>query len=845
MWIANVPHGHSAFNSDKQYQVFRNVKDFGCKGDGVSDDTECINLAISSGNRCGGPKCGSSTVTPALVYFPSGKYLISKPIIMYYYTQLVGNALNPPTLIAASNFQGMAMIDTDPYLNDGSEGQWYVNQNNFFRQVRNFIIDLTQTPASSSTTGVHWQVAQATSLMNLHFKMSTDAAAKHQGVWMENGSGGFMSDLTFDGGKYGMWVGNQQFLTRNLTFNGCQTAIFVNWNWQWTFKDINVNNCQIGIDMSSAGVNSSSQIGSVILMDSTISNTKTGIKTFGNLPSSNDTSGSLLLDNVKANGVAALVTDKQGTAILTSNSVQQWGIGSHYTDTSGKPQYSRGDISTKPTKPQVLLGSNGSYFTRSRPQYETLDAKSFAPVTSFGAKGDGQTDDTQAIQKALNQSAGCKIVYFPAGTYIISNTVHVPAGSRLTGEAWSILMAKGQAFQDETKPTPMIQVGNPGDSGMVEFSDIIFSSMNNQKGAVLVEWNMAQSEQGNSGMWDTHFRVGGSIGSNLQYAQCAKPGGSNTTSRYLHQILHLGKGDRGHYQRQGDAHRKDASLEDILVEERETNLHQLKYYVDGEDHMPPLAQPAAAARDASSPHHMDKRQESQPSQTPDYSQCYGVHTLMRMTSSASAYLENVWAWTADHDLDDSELQRKITVYTGRGILIDNTKGPIWLYGVQSEHSVLYQYQLDGTQNVMMAMIQSETPYFQPNPAAPKPLTANTNAPWQDPTYSDCQVTSTNSCNMAWALRSSNSSNIYVYGAGLYSFFNNYDQACLDPENCQQSLVELSPNKNLFLYNINTKGTVQMIVGSGSNGNNTAWAKAADNRNGFCQTINAFLGQASS
>lgn len=32
----------------------------------------------------------------------------------------------------------------------------------------------------------------------------------HQGIWMENGSGGFMSDLKFTGGRFGMWVGNQQ-----------------------------------------------------------------------------------------------------------------------------------------------------------------------------------------------------------------------------------------------------------------------------------------------------------------------------------------------------------------------------------------------------------------------------------------------------------------------------------------------------------------------------------------------------------------------------------------------------------------------------------------------------------
>ena len=36
---------------------------------------------------------------------------------------------------------------------------WYTNQNNFFRQVRNFVIDLTGLPATTGT-GIHWQVAQ-------------------------------------------------------------------------------------------------------------------------------------------------------------------------------------------------------------------------------------------------------------------------------------------------------------------------------------------------------------------------------------------------------------------------------------------------------------------------------------------------------------------------------------------------------------------------------------------------------------------------------------------------------------------------------------------------------------
>ena len=153
-------------------------------GDGETDDTAAINLAISDGSRCG-LGCDSSTTTPALVYFPPGTYLISRPIIQYYFTQLVGDAVKPPVLRASASFQGIAVIDSDPY--DDTGANWYTNQNNFYRQVRNFVIDLTALPPTTGT-GIHWQVAQATSLQNIVFNMiqggSTNA---QQGIFMDNG----------------------------------------------------------------------------------------------------------------------------------------------------------------------------------------------------------------------------------------------------------------------------------------------------------------------------------------------------------------------------------------------------------------------------------------------------------------------------------------------------------------------------------------------------------------------------------------------------------------------------------------------------------------------------------
>lgn len=56
-------------------------------------------------------------------------------------------------------------------------------------------------------------------------------------------------------------------------------------------------------------------------------------------------------------------------------------------------------------------------------------------VKTFGAEGDGETDDTKAIQAALDYAVtlGGATVFIPIGTYVISNTILVPANTYLLG----------------------------------------------------------------------------------------------------------------------------------------------------------------------------------------------------------------------------------------------------------------------------------------------------------------------------------------------------------------------------------------------------------------------------
>ena len=105
-----------------------------------------------------------------------------------------------------------------------------------------------------------------------------------------------------------------------------------------------------------------------------------------------------------------------------------------------------------------------------------------------------------------SQFAGCKIIFFDAGTYFVTNTITIPAGSRVVGEAWSVLMGGGTAFQDINKPKPVVRVGTPGCSGVMEITDMLFVTQGPAPGAIVVEWNVNSPHQGGAGMWDSHIR---------------------------------------------------------------------------------------------------------------------------------------------------------------------------------------------------------------------------------------------------------------------------------------------------------------------------------------------------
>ncbi|KAG2080260.1 glycoside hydrolase family 55 protein [Suillus cothurnatus] len=696
-WLENIRHqGMAPFAPNAtNYTVFRNVKDYGAVGDGVHDDTAAINAAISTGSRCGNLTCGSSTTTPALVYFPAGTYLVSTPLQAYYYTAMVGDARTPPTLLASANFTGMAVIDADPYTNNQN---WYINQDNFFRSARNFVIDLTRMPANVSATGIHWEVSQATSLVNVVVNMSTEPGNNHQGIYMEVGSGGFMGDLVFNGGKYGIWVGNQQFTVRNLTVNNANTAVFGSWNWGWTYQRVIINDCQIGFNLSGGGN------GGEAIIDAVVTNTPIFIKTPN--PTNVSVAGSLVLNNIHLNNVSTAVMEN-GTTILAggTTTIGSWGKGNIYTGTHPNGTFTQGEIPAAYKDPS-LLDPNGFIVSKGHPMYADYSVDQIMSIKSLGAVGDGVTDDTEAINAVLAKYAGCYIIYFDAGIYKVTSTIQVPAGTQIVGEAWTQIMGAGLNFNNQEDPNVVVQVGVPGSQGITEITDIVFTTQGPAAGAIILEWNVREPAglQGAAGMWDSHIRIGGANGTHLQDAECR----AGTISP----------------------------------------------------------------------------------------ECFGAFLGIHITYGASAYLEGTWVWLADHDLDGVD---QLTVFSGRGIL-SHSQGPVWMIGT-AEHHVLYQYSLVGAKNHYMGLIQTETPYFQPDPAPPGPFDLQT--VYDDPTF-DHGMT------MAWGLWVESSNDIIVFGAGHYSFFQNFTATCEANTTCQAQMVNVDWTSSVSIYSLATVGTTYQI-----------------------------------
>lgn len=496
--------------------------------------------------------------------------------------------------------------------------------------------------------------------------------------------------------------------------------------------------------------------GSITIVDAVFDGVEIGILVAPLIAGEAEGTTGITLSNVAFQSVTNGIQDSSGAVILDTTSTSTFTVsyGNIYdAQTDYKLAFSEGYTQAVPRSANLVTpGSAGSlpqdsYYGFSMPQYDNLVAGDSLVQAKWLAKGDGSTDDTQAMQALLDAMASLGteyVLYLDAGAYVLSSTATVQPGTIVVGEVWPLVVAQAQtdnSFMDYLSPTPMFQVGAAGDVGTVQIQQLLFTTNGPTGGLVAVEWNMHADAQGSAAMWDSHVRIGGALDSNMQVAQC----------------------------------------------------------------------PTSVTEDNGAEN------------------CIGASLMVHITQDASAYLENCWFWTADHDIDDAA-NTQINVFVARGMLIESQYAT-WLYGTAVEHAVLYQYQFQEASEIVAGMIQTESPYFQPAVAMPAPFT-NTGTVgqfWGDPVTGDC-LADGSGCDSSWALRIRRSSDITIYGAGLYSWYQDYDEACVGTQSCQSSLVQIEYSfEDVVLFNLVTIGAVNMLHDADYVANQTV--PALDNTNG--------------
>lgn len=111
------------------------------------------------------------------------------------------------------------------------------------------------------------------------------------------------------------------------------------------------------------------------------------------------------------------------------------------------------------------LGYSNTLFDTWKKRFESV----FINAKDFGAKGDGTTNDTVAIQNAINHCISNNLtLYFPVGIYIVTGALQISGNIRIVGDRLyamfnstkSVIKHTGTLFSDSTNGTRSMSVEN-------------------------------------------------------------------------------------------------------------------------------------------------------------------------------------------------------------------------------------------------------------------------------------------------------------------------------------------------------------------------------------------------
>jgi hypothetical protein len=396
------------------------------RGDGIADDSDAIQRAIDDAANKG---------AGGLVFLPSGRYRITRSLLVPIAVRLYGIGKTRPVLVLAPRTPGfqkgvanmLIFTGTDTYNIGGvampvpgavpfdpvNKPVRDANSSTFYSALSN--VDFEVGDGNPAASGVRMHTAQHSNLSHIDFRMGSGLAGVYQ-------VGNIGYDLRFYGGRYGILAEKTspawQFTLLDALFDGQRDAAIREHEAGLTLANTEIRNTPVGIEID---------------------------RGYGDWLWGHD----LRFENVSKAGIVVSNEDNVYTQVgIERVSARNVPVFARFRD-SGKTLAGSGrDYRVAEFNHGLKVaqaGLPGAFDTRyvtaaaapaerpgaAQPILRALPpTRDWASARSFGAKGDNVSDDTAAIQKAIDSR---RTVYLPLGIYVVNDTLRLKPDTVLIG----------------------------------------------------------------------------------------------------------------------------------------------------------------------------------------------------------------------------------------------------------------------------------------------------------------------------------------------------------------------------------------------------------------------------
>ncbi|HWT50607.1 MAG TPA: glycosyl hydrolase family 28-related protein, partial [Caulobacter sp.] len=390
-------------------------------GDGRADDTDAVQRALDAARG----KTGHG-----LVFLPSGRYRLSRSLLVPSGVRVFGVGATRPVFVLGAKTPGfqegvatMIVFTGDdqyavgeipvpvPTVRPATAKVRDANSGTFYSSMSNIDVEIGEgNPAAAA---VRFRMAQHAFLSHMNFRLGSAFAGVYQ-------AGNIMQDVHFHGGRYGIVTEKTspawQFTLVDSTFDGQRDAAIREHEVDLTLINVAIRNTPVGIEIDRGY--SDSLWGKNVRFEN--------VSTAGVVISAEDNVFTQVgFDNVVASDTPVFARFRDsGKTVAGKGRAYRVGSFTYGLTLPGLGQTGQYKTVADITPLKVLPVAPAPALRSTPPMAEWTNVK------TLGVKGDGTSDDTAALQSAIDTH---RVLYLPVGFYRVTDTLKLRPDTVLIG----------------------------------------------------------------------------------------------------------------------------------------------------------------------------------------------------------------------------------------------------------------------------------------------------------------------------------------------------------------------------------------------------------------------------